>query len=469
MFVDLLHGGAAAGRRVSLRQLQQVGALPPGVIGELIHLLNDPEMDIRQGAMEALASATHLPDNALMTICRMAMDTTTGLRLGAVNALRRKVELPQEVIVHLVDWTYDPEVAIRRAAALALGECHNKSQDVMDALVERLDDPVDSVRADVVDSLALKGREDPRVMHVLAHAVRDPTHRVRCAVALALSHFPEPIPELRAALRLLLGDREVIVREAALETISVLKAPGAELIDDVVALVRVQDFGMGSLAVRALARQRDLPQPALVALVGALPVHWEAEGHAIAACLRAHYPLGMDLINRIMDLAVSRPVGMTQASRLPDGLRALALEILGHGLDEAPDIVSVLVGAADDSASPQVQVAALRGLAHSRMLWPEVKEMMFERLADGALPVRCAAGIALGRLMHSLPDPPLTLEEIAELAERLAALLREVTPRAAWEDGSEMQNDLLRALNQVVARSKPSLPRLPAQSDEIGG
>jgi hypothetical protein len=94
---------------------------------------------------------------------------------------------------------------------------------------------------------------------------------------------------------------------------------------------------------------------------------------------------------------------------------------------------------------------------------------MFQRLADGALPVRSTAGVALGRLMHSLPDPPLNRDEMTGLAEQLAALLREITPRAAWEDGAETQNDLLRALNQVVARSKPSLPRLAAHSEEMGG
>jgi hypothetical protein len=286
-------------------------------------------------------------------------------------------------------------------------------------------------------------------------------------VAEALRHFPEPNVELRAALRLLLNDREVIVREAALETLAGLKTPGIELIDDVVALVRVQDFGIGVHAVRALARQRDLPLPALVALVGALPSHWEAEGRAIAACLKAHYPLGIDLINRIMDLAVARPVGLTQAGRQPDGLRALALEILGYGLDEAPDIVSVLSDIASDSASPDVQAAALRGLAHSRTLWPEVKQVMFQRLSDGTLAVRCAAGVALGRLMHCLPDPPLSAEEMTRLAETLAALLKEITPRAAWENGAQTQNDLLRALNQVVARSRPSAPRLPAHLESI--
>ena len=465
LFVDMLHHDLAASRRVALRQLRQVGALPPSVIAELIHVLSDPDAEMRQGAMDALASAAQLPDHALMTICRMAMDTSTGLRLSAVNALRRPVELPPEVIVHLVDWTYDPDVSIRRAAALALGDCLNTSEEVMEALVERLDDPVDSVRAEVVGPLAHKGPDDARVMHVLAHAGRDPTHRVRCAVAEALRFINEPNVEVRTALKNLLNDREVIVREAALATIGQMDEPGGELIDEVTALARVQNIAIGVQAVRALAHQRELPPEALSALISALPSHWENEGREIADCLKAHYPLGMELLNRVMDLAVARGVGITGAGRHPDGLRALALEILGHELNEAQDIHMVLIEAAK-SSSPDVQVAALRGLGLVRVLWPDIREVMFRQLSEGTLAVRCAAGIALGRLMHTLPDPPLSAEEMSELAERLATLLREITPRAAWEDGAETQNDLLRALSQVMARGRPSPPRLPARADE---
>jgi HEAT repeat protein len=468
MFIDLLRSGTAAGRRVSLRQLQQVGALPPGVVAELIHLLSDPEPDIRQAAMDALAGTTHLPENALMTICRVAMDAASSLRHSALAALRRPVELPREVIDHLVEWTGDEEVTVRRAAALALGTCLNKTPEVMQALIECLADPVDSIRADVVEPLAHKGRDEARVMHVLAHAVSDSTHRVRCAVAAAIRHFPEPNADLRGALKLLLGDKEVIVREAALDTIAGLKEPGGDLIEEVVALVKVQDFGIGARAVRALAGLRGLPQSALLALVGALPTHWEVEGEAMAACLRAHFPLGLDLVYQIMDLAVLRSVGMTQAARLPGGLRVLALDILGHGLDEAPDIVSVLLEAANDGSSPEVQIAALRGLAHSRTLWPEVRQVMFRLVREGPLPVRCSAGVALGRLMHSLPDPPLSAADMGELAGMLAALLKEITPRASWEIDTQTQNDLLRALSQVVARSRPSPPRLTAHVEDVG-
>lgn len=469
MFVDMLRSSNAAGRRVSLRQLQQVGALPPGVINELIYLLNDPEAEIRRAAMETLGGATVLPDNALLTICRFAMDTQSGLRLAAIDALRRPVELPQEVLDHLIDWTYDPEVAIRRASALVLGTCCNESPDILEALVERLDDPVDSVRADVVEPLAVKGADDPRVKHVLAHAVRDPTHRVRCAIAAALRHFPQPNLELREALRLLLSDREMIVREATLDTIAQLEEPGPELVDYLVSLVTVQDAGIGAKSVRALSHLRGLPNPALVVLVRALPANWEAHGKSIAACLKAHSPLGMDIINRIMDLAVQRPAGRTQATQVPIGLQVLALEILGHALDEAPDLGHVLLEVASEGRNMEVQIAALHGLRSGREMRPDAKQALLALIKQGPLPVRCAAGVTLGHLIRHLPDPPFQSTELSSLGEAIAALLKDLSPRASWETDAGLQNELLMALSWIVARAKPTPPRLVSRLEEMRG
>ncbi|MBN1430399.1 MAG: HEAT repeat domain-containing protein [Anaerolineae bacterium] len=469
MFVDLLRGGNPAGRRVSLRQLQQIGALPPGVINELIYLLNEPDLEIRRGAMEALSSANVLPDNALLTICRFAMDTESGLRLAAVDALRRPVELPQEVIEHLIDWTYDPEVAIRRASALALGACRNDSDDIMEALIERLDDPVDSVRADVVEPLAVRGNGNSRVMHVLAHAVRDPTHRVRCAIAAALRHFPRPTAELREALRLLLSDKEVIVRETTLDTIAQLEEPGPELVDYLVSLVSVQDFGIGTKSVRALSHLRGLPNQALLVLVRALSTNWEAHGASIAACLKAHGPLGMDIVNRIMDLAVLRPAGRTQATQVPISLQVLALEILGHALDEAPDLGHVLLEVASENENSDVQIAALHGLRYGREVRPDTKQTLLDLTRQGQLPVRCAAAVTLGHLIRNLPDLPFHSMELSMLGEVITSLLKELPPRASWETDADLQNELLMALNWIVARARSTVPRLTSRLEEMRG
>ncbi len=465
MWVDFLHSDTPAKRRLGLRVLQQAGSLPPMVIGELLHLLDDPDSSIREGAIEALAGISNLPDNALTAICRIISDPNVTVRVAAIHALCRPVELPEEVITQLVRWTHETDASVRHAATKALGVCRNRTPEVIEALIERLGDPADSVREIAIEPLAAKGADDPQVAHMLLHMVRDPIDRVRCAVASAFRHFPDPEPEMRQALETLLSDGEMSVREATLETIAQLNNPGPEIINYLISLFPVQEHGIGSKAVQTLAALRGLPEHALLALAKALQVHWEHLGEQITACLQAHLPLSGEVINEIMDLAVLRSVGSRQTTRVPARLRALALEVLGYALEETPAALRVLLEATDDQESTEIQIAALHGLARARVMWPSIKQILAQFIERGPLEVRCAAGIALGTLIRNLPDPPLSSEEMLKTARSLAELLSELPPRASWESDTKLQNEVLLALSWVVARARPTLPRLAAGSE----
>jgi hypothetical protein len=311
-----------------------------------------------------------------------------------------------------------------------------------------------------------KGGENPRVLRGLSHAVRDPIHTVRCAVARAFRHYHTPGEEVRSALRVLLDDGEMIVRETVLDTIAYLDNPGPEIISYLTDLAAGPDYGIGARSVRALASLRRLPEPTIMALTKALPFHWQTCGPEIAACLRAHSPLSQEVIGEIMDLAVLSPrVGMGSSTRTPMGLRALALDILGTTISEAPTAVRILLDAAQEAGEVQVQVAALRGLARARTIMMGVEQELLRLLSQGSLEVRCAAGITLGHLVRNLPDPPFHSEQLAELGNALESLLREVAPRASWETDTQTQNELLLALGWVVARMRPYVPRLPAKAE----
>jgi hypothetical protein len=156
----------------------------------------------------------------------------------------------------------------------------------------------------------------------------------------------------------------------------------------------------------------------------------------------------------------------SQGARIPAGLRALGLEILGHAVREAPDIVRILLDAAVETTDPDGQVAALRGLANSRAIFTDMKIALFGLGKQEKLNVRCAAAITLAALVHTVPDPPMNATEIGALAQLLVGLIREVPARAAWEEGTALQNELLVALNRVVARSRPTPPRLAARLED---
>ncbi len=465
MWVDFLHSDDPVRRRVSLRRLKQAGSLPPQVVGELLRLLDDDDPVIRQRAVDTLANVSNLPDDAMAAICRAIAEAEPPVRVMAINALARPIELPSGVISQLARWTDDPDVGVRLAAAMALGTCRNETPEVLAALVERLDDPADSVRAAVVEPLARKGWRSAQATHALAHMISDPIYHVRRAVAAALRHVPELNDDLRHALYVLLSDREMLVRETTLETIRHLKDPGPEIIDYLMALAAMPDHPIGLKAIRALAALRGLSNQALLVLVQALRTHWENAGREIVACLQAHAPLPPEVINHVMDLAVQREFGSSQARRAAVGLRALALEVLGQALDNTSAVLQILLDATNPAESPHVRAAALRSLAHARTVGSNTLHILREHLKNGTGEVRRAAAITLGHLIRNLPDPPLSGEDMLAVARDVADALVELTPHASWEAESRAQDELLWALNWIVERARPAIPRLPARAE----
>ncbi|MCC6904474.1 MAG: HEAT repeat domain-containing protein, partial [Anaerolineae bacterium] len=465
MWIEFLHSTSHVRRRLGLRVLQQIGTLPPLVIGELLQLIDDDNPDIRQGAIDVLSGVSYLPDSALTAICRTIADMNPGVRVAAITALSRPVELPAEVVRQLIAWARERDVAIRRAATAALGVSLNQSPDVLEALIERLGDPVDSIRESVVEPLARKGLTEPRVLHMLMHTVSDPIYLVRCAVARAFCQYTNPNEAVRQGLQLLLSDREVIVREAALDTIARLNDPGDELIDYLISLAPIAEHGMGSKAINALSRLRGLPDHALAALVRAMPYHAQYLGEEIVACLKAHVPLPPAVTEDLMDLAILRKVGVRHATHHSTELRAYALEVISTAQDETPAVLQVLLEAATNGESIGVRLAAIHGLSNTRIAWPGVKDTLLSLIKHGPAEVRAAAGIALGRLNYSLADPPMDGPEIMNLCYLLSDLIREQPARASWERETQTQNDLLITLSRVVARARLAPPLLGGGSE----
>jgi hypothetical protein len=469
MWVNFLNSNDPVRQRVSLRRLQQIGTLPPVVIAELLNLLNNTDAAISQRAMETLAGVFDLPEDALTIICRSIGDADPRFKAAAIGAFARPVELPGEVITQLIRWSDDPDVRVRQAAIRALGACLNATPDVLEALIERLEDASDSIRAAVVEPLVLKGRDYPPAIHMLRHAATDPIYHVRHAVATSLRHIPQPGRELQTVLQALLSDREVIVREATLQTIGCLASPGDEIIDYLISLAGMPEHPITRTAVRAMASLRGLPDRALIALVQSLEVYRDSLGREIVACLAAHVPLSSEVIYRVMDLAVLSEMGSDQARRASASLRALGLEILGYALDAAPAVLQILMEAYTTSDNVAARAAALRAMAHARDVPLSVLSVLQGALKSGPYEIRCAAGVALGHLIRNMPAPPLMGDQLLETARDLADVLMREQPHAAWEEGAQTQNELLQALSWVVGRARPTLPRLSARSEDARG
>ncbi len=470
LWVNYLKSGDLAKQRIALRWLQNAGALPPPVIGELLRLLSAPNPLLRRRAVETLAHVPNLSVDALGLLARLAANAEPPIRVAAIGALARPVELPKEIVEQLVSWSDDPDPGVRQAAIHALQACLNADREVLDALLERLDDPADSIRAGVMEALARKGGTQLHVQHMLARMVDDPIYSVREALARALRLTPELGDEARRALQILLNEREPSVRGAAMETVRYLHAPGDEITDYLIMLATTPNHPHGLQAAQVLASLRGLREEALLALLEALRLHGEQIAQAVAACLQAHVPLPPSVTNTLLDMALSPSSnGAGERERALLILRGLALEMLGYTLDYAPAAMQVLLNAARTSEPLSVRLAALRGLAHARTAPPGVLHELRGLLNNGPFEVRCQAAVTLGYLIRNLPDPHLTVDEMMGIARRIADILHEITPRAAWEADSRTQNDLLWALSWIVERARPGAPRLAARSEELHG
>lgn len=466
IWVDYLHSEDPVRQRLSLNMLQQIGALPPLVIGELLRLIDDPSSTVRQRAIEVLGGVHHLPDDALASLSRMIADDDPRVRVAAINALRRPVRLPAEVLEQLVRWTQDPNVAVRRASSQALGICHNEDEHLIEALIELLGDPVDSIREAVIEPLLRKGQQRPEVIKILAASLRNNLLSIRMAIADALQYVHRPGPELQQLLLTLLRDSELQVRQRVLRSVAAIQEPGSLVIEELVQMSALHDPRLAGEATRALANQRGLSDTALTAMVAALPLHWERAGAAVLTCLRAHLPLNGHVVNAIMDLAVSPEGARRVSTQVPAGLRMVAVEILGLTLSDTPAALQIMLDAAEKADTPEVRAAALRGLARAEALTPALNSVLQQSLLRQPLMVRLAAASALGELVHRLPDPNLSYQQLLSIAGEVKRLINDLPARAAWEPDAIQQDEALLALARISSRARRASLRLGASSEQ---
>ncbi len=458
---------------LALRVLAHMGSLPPSLIDDLLKLINDDEIEFRVAAVTTLASVFDLSDEALTEIAMRARRDMIEFRVAAIKVFQRAVELPDEVIELLTGWVNSKEVVeVRYQAVMALGGCLNASNNVLEALVGCLDDPVDMVKAEAIDPLAVKGQSNHLIVHRLSHLVRELSSLVRIALAGALRHFPRPDDEVRRIMITLLRDGDRAVRLATLKSAALLERPDDDLVDNLIAMLKVTDPEIKQETVMTLAALRHLPDRAVSALAGTIPAYWECCGTAIRDCLAAHAPLGKDIAQQLQNLIQMKPGKSYLVYNAPDGPAALVLEILGYALEEKSSLSGELLKIARDAPSAKsedkqeqidaIRVGALRGLAQAREMGPELKETLVNLLGSGPLPVRSAAGITLAHLIRNLPNPPFDGQEILDVARQVGLLFddKNLKPSASWEKNGEVENDLLLALNWLVAFARLDLPRL---------
>jgi succinate dehydrogenase/fumarate reductase flavoprotein subunit/HEAT repeat protein len=197
--VSRVRDGAAA--QPPSPRIAAVLALESPTVDDLSEFLSDPDAGVRRTAVDVLTE--HLPDEYGPALLAALGDGDAGVRAAAADGVRELVEvLPDPAAARTFLTAADPVV---RAAAVYLVS----SRKVGDAAHFRrsLDDPDHRVRIEAVR--ALVSVDDAEGVSAAQH---DDDRGVRIAVANALGTLGEGAP----TIRILIADRDPLVRAAAL-------------------------------------------------------------------------------------------------------------------------------------------------------------------------------------------------------------------------------------------------------------
>lgn len=292
---------------------------------------------------------------------------------GALRAAFLAIGFPS--VSPLVDALGDEKPEIRLFAAKTLGKFEIEAKEIIPALTGALGDEAADVRAAAAGSIGHFGSDAEDATASLVKCLDDPYAPVRRAAMRSLGEvaFPEPQPDLLAALVKSLADSDPGVRQAAAGAIMGFGTP---------------DEAVGSL-VEVLARA---DEPADVRL-------------ACAWAIRDIGPRGQGAIG---------PLRTALAD--PDRrLREEAAKILGRFEVERAQTTSALIGALGDKAS-DVRVAVAEALGKYGPDAQAATAPLVKRLGDPSPAVRAAAAIATGKVAGA--DPRAAAALVGSLADK---------------------------------------------------
>jgi HEAT repeat protein len=490
-----LPGLDADGRKLVVETLGK--GRDPAALGALEGALRDPDDNVRQGAIEAIAGLGALARDRVQALLLGRLDDRDRVvRLTALEGLTAlEVAIPWERLAPLLDdaslrasalsaaaLADSPEAA--RALAGALGKARGAAfHQAMMGLGRLAEGPLASAVADalraggpelggrLVAAALADGRGDETASRRgtalrLAAAAGAPGVVDAAVGALAEDLLAEPAQQVLAALGApalpemvaRLGDvatppeaRAALVdaiREVAQQAGAAASAPAMPALR---AAARDADRHVAVRALRALSHlgeETDLPLVAAQTLSGVRPVATAAEG-ALSA-LAARFPAAAR--------ALVDGLAPDEASILP-GAIALGAASAASVFEERDATFLARAATAGDTRARRAAVQAvseLRGAVGAA--FPGAMEVLRIALADEEHEVQVAAARALGR-MCTARDPPRA-SDVLELVERSGeADLIATTVRAIGEGMARAQGrvaaDLVPALG-LFARGAPS-------------
>jgi HEAT repeat protein len=193
------------------------GPVRERIVRAELHLLGDPDADVRNEATAALAGmATESPGVVLATIAVLNHSPRAEARVQAARALGAAGAAAEPAIWALVRAASASDALLRVAAVVALGDIGaSRNTAVPEVLIRAATDEDDNVRAVAIEAMAGIQMERARLLPVAIRALRDRSADVRERAAYVLDRSSDTSPPTRAALAVAATDEDSAVRRIA--------------------------------------------------------------------------------------------------------------------------------------------------------------------------------------------------------------------------------------------------------------
>jgi len=373
---------------------------------ELIGSLSDDRIEIQIAAASGLSSFQQLPNSANDNLLKLSQSENEGARAAAISALGGS-DIEMGVLKNLVRKSLESPNLATTNAIVVLIKKQPDSSELANVICEVLSSDQAEVRAACARVLASAGVESKRVREALIQALFVSTTDAEQVID-AMSRSGDSMIEQLLSYEPQSEDAEKKLSE-------VLSTLGALSIDNLVVALKSDKVEVSTRAANALSRIDDIPEEALVELMGSLDSTNPAVQLASLKALRQQTELPEDAIRKVHIAA--------KGEQVPN--RVAGILLLGNSDFSSETSLQIFDEASQDN-NPAVRSAVLEAITGKDFADERYATFLVSSLADGDAVIRKLAADVLSKMNGCPPryEGPLLVLLSDESDEVRKAALR---------------------------------------------
>jgi len=334
--------------------LRGIRAHARDAVKPLLGTLDDPDIGVRQAAVDALGQIAGGDEEVLLRLLDGLSDGEP-VRNAVVRVLKSLDKVQEPVLAKLTGLIRGPDSGRRAGAAAGAGALLRIRAEFVAMLVECLSDPCAEVRFEAARSLSEIPSPSRAAALGLGKALRDPVASVRKEAARALDVFGDAAAPAVPYLLAVLKDSDPTVRFHAVEALEKLAPRQAAMLPAVVV----------ALGNRLIDTDVAVQTRALAAFSRLAPHAFPLNPHLLAAVRSPDAEIrlaAIEALDQIRNEGLQVRDTLRRALRDPDGgVRVAAALALAKRKESGAEIVSALVAALREPCA-RVQIAAIQAL-----------------------------------------------------------------------------------------------------------